>query len=65
MGNETQKAGRTSPGGSEMHAQGQPPGGQTLGVMDGWKQEDAESTLLWGHSWHYGQPGGVCPSREL
>lgn len=48
-----------------MHAQGQPPGGQTLGVMDGWKQEDAESTLLWGHSWHYGQPGGVCPSREL
>ena len=30
-----QKAGRASPGGSEMHAEGQPPGGQTLGVMEG------------------------------
>ena len=48
-----------------MQAQGQPPGGQTLGVTEGWKQEDAGSTLLWGPPWHWGQPGEVCPSRVL
>ena len=39
-----------------MQAEGQPPGGQTLGAMEGWKQEDAGSTLLWGPSWYTCSP---------
>ena len=63
MGGEARKAGGTSPEGSEMQAEGQASGGQTLRAMEAWKQEDSGVHAAVGRLLAWGEAPGSLPIK--